>query len=482
MLGRIRKFSSSIYAKVLLALVIIPFVFWGMGSNFSGGNRNVLVSIDNEKYSVQNFIDFIQKYVYSNEKISPIQIDEFLYTFIGEKLINEEVERLGITLTDKSLTNLIKYQKGFRRDNEFSRVEYEKFLLKNNVTASNFEKMLAADEKRKQLINFIGGGIIPSKFMVDIEYNKVNQKRYIEIINLNTLFKKKFNFTEDQINTYFSNNKKSYSETFKKINVLELNPKVLVGSEEFNDIFFKKIDEIDDMIVQGENINDILNKFNLEKPNIYEINKDGIDKDSKKSLDLPNNILKNIFNLSESEPTYFVENKEKYFIIELIETNIDQKKIDDEKIRKDVIMNLEKKVKRELISQILEKINTNKFSKLEFDKLSSNENVSIKQITLDNQKDDKIIKKELVEQIYIAPTKKVIMVHDINLSENYLIYVNKVEKKNISENTEEYKKYLNLSANKISNELYITYDKFLKNKYKIDINYQSLEKVKNYFN
>ena len=36
---------------------------------------------------------------------------------------------------------------------------------------------------------------------------------------------------------------------------------------EFNDLFFKKIDEIDDLIViEGRNLNFIIRKFNLESP------------------------------------------------------------------------------------------------------------------------------------------------------------------------------------------------------------------------
>ena len=42
--------------------------------------------------------------------------------------------------------------------------------------------------------------------------------------------------------------------------------------------------------------------------------------------------------------------------------------------------------------------------------------------------------------------------------------------------------YFNLSKNKIVNELYNSYDNFIKNKYEIDINYQALDKVKNYYN
>ena len=45
-----------------------------------------------------------------------------------------------------------------------------------------------------------------------------------------------------------------------------------------------------------------------------------------------------------------------------------------------------------------------------------------------------------------------------------------------------YQKYLNLSKNKITNELYNTYDNYIKKRYKIDINYKALDIVKNYFN
>ena len=53
MLGSIRKFSTSIYAKILLGIIVIPFVFWGMGTSFTGGNKNVIVQIDKEKFSTE---------------------------------------------------------------------------------------------------------------------------------------------------------------------------------------------------------------------------------------------------------------------------------------------------------------------------------------------------------------------------------------------------------------------------------------------
>ena len=89
MLSSIRKFSSSIYAKILLIIVIIPFVFWGMGSSFRGGNKNVIVVIDKEKFSTKEFADYVSSYEITNEKINAKKIDEILTIFIGNKLIEK---------------------------------------------------------------------------------------------------------------------------------------------------------------------------------------------------------------------------------------------------------------------------------------------------------------------------------------------------------------------------------------------------------
>ena len=69
MLASIRKFSNSIFAKILLGLIIIPFVFWGMGSSFVGGSKNIVVVIDKEKHSIQDFVNFMQKFTNTNKKI-----------------------------------------------------------------------------------------------------------------------------------------------------------------------------------------------------------------------------------------------------------------------------------------------------------------------------------------------------------------------------------------------------------------------------
>ena len=156
--------------------------------------------------------------------------------------------------------------------------------------------------------------------------------------------------------------------------------------------------------------------------------------------------------------------------------------IEDELIRKKIISDLGNKTKRKLTSEIISKINNNNFNKLDFDKISKDRLVNIQKINFKDQNDDRVLEKEIVNQIYAFSEKKIIVVSDLGFSKNYLIYIDKIENVTIDYSSEEYKKYLNLSKAKIVNNLYNTYDTYLNKTYKIDINYQALDVVKNYFN
>ena len=59
MIGSLRNFAKTKFAGLLVILMIIPFVFWGMGSMFSSGNTNNIVKINNTNITTEEFIDTI---------------------------------------------------------------------------------------------------------------------------------------------------------------------------------------------------------------------------------------------------------------------------------------------------------------------------------------------------------------------------------------------------------------------------------------
>ena len=481
MISKFRKFSNSIFAKVFLFIVVLPFVFWGMGDLFSGGNQNTIAKIGKDKISTQEFIEFVKNNTTNDNKLNKDSIERLLYSFIGEKLILSEVSELQIKLSDSSLSKLIKNEEIFKKDNNFSRIKYEKFLVNKGISAVYFESSLSRQEKKKQFFDFVSGGIIPSDFLINNTFNKINQKRNIQILDLNDILKNNLNFSKNEIESYFNENKKNYIQTFKTIKFIELNQKNLTGNDEFNDIFFKKIDEIEDFIVEGQDLNFILKEFSLENFTTGTFNNEGKDKKLNSNNFIPSVIIKRVFNLTESETTAFIETKDKYFVVELIKTENIQKSIEDKSVKNEIISILEKKSKRKLIIEYIDKINNKEFKKIDFDKLSKDKSVPIRNITLNSQSDDKILKKELINQIYRYPEKNLIIITDINLEEKYLVYIDNIENASISKNDEKYKEYQNLSKVKLISNLYNTYDLYLKNKYKVDINYKTLDRINNYF-
>ena len=93
MLGKLRGFTNSKLAGVLVAIIIVPFVFWGMGSVFSGGNTNNIAKINNNSISTKDFIDHINR--------SRINHD-----YIKENLDNNILERILSDLISVSYTHL----------------------------------------------------------------------------------------------------------------------------------------------------------------------------------------------------------------------------------------------------------------------------------------------------------------------------------------------------------------------------------------
>ena len=65
----IGKLSKSFFVKLLVGIIILPFVFWGMGDVFRGGSQNVIVKIDSEKISTQEFMDYLRRLNLTEDQI-----------------------------------------------------------------------------------------------------------------------------------------------------------------------------------------------------------------------------------------------------------------------------------------------------------------------------------------------------------------------------------------------------------------------------
>ena len=78
-----------------IILIILPFIFWGMGDVFRTGNQNVLVTIDSDKISVQNFVNYLGQLNLTEKQRKELNksglLDKILSEYIGKKITNNNI-------------------------------------------------------------------------------------------------------------------------------------------------------------------------------------------------------------------------------------------------------------------------------------------------------------------------------------------------------------------------------------------------------
>ena len=472
MIGKLRGFSNSKLAGVLVGIIIIPFVFWGMGSVFSGGNTNNVAKINNEIISSKDFINFVNDSRLTNEIIKANLdkniIENILSELISEKLIEMEIKEMNVKVSEEALANKIRSNAILLdENNKFSRVKYEKFLLENNLTASSFENSLRKQELKKNLFNYISGGIISPYFLKNKIYISENKKIELEFLDLDLVHDK--TATDIEVEEFIKNNQDLLKIDFIDAAYTKITPQNLVEIDEFNDEFFKKIDEIENNILNGSNLNEISKIYNLK-----------LDKISNFVLnDNSDEILEEIYSKRNQDKLQLIDKNDYYLIFEISNIN---KKIPNQS-NKDFIKSVKKNVilkkKFEFNKELYEKIDDKLFNDDEFIKISKDKN-NIKAITLKNLNDINFFDSESVELIYTLPNKSFTLVTG-ETNKVYLTKIKDIYYSNIDKNDNNISEYSTKSNNDIINNIYTSYDLSLNTKYNVKIFNQTIERVKNYF-
>ncbi|SVE47436.1 uncharacterized protein METZ01_LOCUS500290, partial [marine metagenome] len=153
--------------------------------------------------------------------------------------------------------------------NKFSRIKYEKFLLSSNLSAPDFESRLRKNELRKKLFSYVSGGLNSPLFLVNNTYKEQSKKVKINYINLENIYKKKEDFSSKEISKFIDKHNDTLKEKIISFRYSRITPKDLIGIDEFNNLFFEKIDDIENEISNGTTLVNLLTKYQL-KSNLKE--------------------------------------------------------------------------------------------------------------------------------------------------------------------------------------------------------------------
>ena len=474
MLNSIRNFSKTITAKIFLFIVAIPFVFWGMGDVFTSGNTNSLAKINNENISTEDFVDHINKLNIDQnvikDRIDENILEEILSRLISNKLIELEIKETNLVISDKILAEKIKKNSKFVDENlNFSRTKYEKFLLSNNLTATQFEKNFKENEFQEELFNYLGSGIKSPDFLINNIFEEESKKINVEFINLENVYSKKENISIEEIENYINKNKEKLKTDYIDFSYSKVTPKDLIGLDEYNNEFFNKIDEIETNLLNNVSFNETIKTYNLKS-----ISKKNFIPQSEEET-----IETKIYDLRNNEKSGVIEENDFFIIYEITKTQNKIPSFNDANFENNIRQFIFNKKKFEFNKKILQKINNNNFFDIDFKNLASDK-VKIEKILINSKNDVKTFSPESIELIYSLPTKSFTLVAD-NKKNVYLLKVlsHKIDK--ILKNEELKNIYAVESNNLIKSKIFQSYDVYLNSKYTIKVNEKTLERVKNYF-
>ena len=480
----IGKLSKSFLVKVLVGIIILPFVFWGMGDVFRGGNQNVIATIDSNKVSTQEFTNYLNRLNLKKEEIENLKssnlVEKILAEYIGKKVMALEIDRLGITVNDNSLRDIITNDKLFFKNDKFSRVEYEKFLLKSGVTAPSFEKNIVKQESKRQFLAFLAGGIIIPDSLTENEYTKENQIKKIKYIDL-TKYHSEKKPTQEKINEFYIKNKNFFVKEFKSYQYAEINPISLTGKNDYDKEFFKKLDTIENKILDGQSFNDVSKENNLKIILTADIDEDKKDRKNNILKELPDNLFKKMYSIRETGSPEIFKLEKKYFLAELKSNKKENRPLSDPKVSKIINDQLNFESKIENNTKIIKEISMGGFDKKKMSEFATQHNLKIKDYELKSLKDENVFTEGINKRIFLIKDGEIDLITNSKLSKNFLILSDKTKFKKLKKNSNEYEQYEAKARLNLVNKIYRTFDENLNKQYKVEFNKRTIERVKNSF-
>ncbi len=478
------KSSKSIFVKILVGIIILPFVFWGMGDVFRGGSQNVIATIDSKKISTQEFVNYLNRLNLNEEQIKNLPntdlIEQILSEFIGRKVMALEIKEIGININDNSLVSIIKNDKLFLKEEKFSRTEYEKFLLKSGITAPMFEANIVEQESRRQLLSSLAGGLAIPDVLIEKTFKKENQIKTIEYIDL-----KKFHsikkYSSNEIEELYERNKKLFIEEFKSIQYAEITPLALTGNKKYGEAFFKKLDILENNILDGQLFNDSVKENNLKSVTINNINKDKKDKNNKKIERISDTFFKKIYIINKEKTPEVIKIENKYFVVEVKSIKKNNKPMNSPEVLDALKAQLSFKTKIENNTSLLKDISMGGFDGLKMKNFAKKNNLKIENYKISSLKQNEIFSEGIIKRIFLTNDGDIDLITNSTLTKNFLILAVKTEYKDLDKSSSEFEKYEAKARLNLINKIYKNFDDLLNQKYKVELNQKTIERVKNSF-
>ncbi len=264
MLQSIRNNTQSLFAKILVGLIVVVFALWGVDAivgSFNGPKPAATVNgEDIEELQVQRAVELRKRELYSRfgDSFDPSLIDDgLLRNAAVEELINREIlssdaAEQGLSFSDRALDQMILRAPTFQVDGQFSQEAFDSAIRSLGYTRVSFREMARDD----MMIGQIRGGLSVTSFVTEREAKQVaeleQQRRdYAYTTITRSAMEDSIELTDEQIENYYQENSQQYrTEEQVKVEYITLSiddftDKVELQEEDIKALYDQAIEEME---------------------------------------------------------------------------------------------------------------------------------------------------------------------------------------------------------------------------------------------
>ena len=302
--------------------------------------------------------------------------------------------------------------------------------------------------------------------MIEKKYEENNKTLSIEFFNMEGLYKEKNEYTDQDLLVFIKENEDQLKREYIDFKYVVLNPKNLIGIEEFNQEFFDEVDKIENQISEGADFETILENINVEVKEIIEYAPTS-EAQTSESLIYQN----------KSSKLNLIENGDNFLLYNINKEYDKSPNLNDDKTKGELVELIYQKGKFDFNRKILEEIQNKEFNNSKFEDLGSN---NLLNVEIDTINDDSMFDINSVKMLYTLPVNSFTLINDKD-NNIFLVKIADSKKNFFNKSDEEYVKFVKNQNTDNRKSILQSYDQLLNNKYQVKVNQKSVDRVKNYF-
>ena len=195
MLDLIRSNSQSFGVKLAFGIIILVFVFWGIGSITDTGSVNVVAMVNGQPITFQTFEMAYRRAEEQANQSNPgrrwtdqdkSQLGHQVFqSLLSEELLVQEAGKNGFSVSPLELRKYVENIPAFRNDKgQFDPALYTNVLRQQRQSPAEFEAGLTRQLLQEKMAAFVAGGVWLDPSEPRSRYNFLKQQRVAEYIYL----------------------------------------------------------------------------------------------------------------------------------------------------------------------------------------------------------------------------------------------------------------------------------------------------------